>query len=221
MNEQENSIVDNGEAKIMLLKAFKRHYLLHGNLPPSIYAFVKDLDVEEDEFFKHFNSFKDLERQLWLHYFIDVAERLEKDDSYLNFSIREKLLAFYFTFYEVIQPDRSFILTAYEKNLTKNMDTYFLKHFKEHFKNHVEELLLEGKETDEVAERPYIDKNYHKGFWTQFIFVLNFWLKDESRGFEKTDEAIEKAVHLSFDFIAKGPLDSLVDFAKFVYQNRG
>jgi len=54
----------------------------------------------------------------------------------------------------------------------------------------------------------------------QFLFVLNFWLNDDSAQFEKTDAAIEKAVHLSFDLMGKGPLDTMVDFAKFLYQNK-
>jgi hypothetical protein len=48
-------------------------------------------------------------------------------------------------------------------------------------------------------------------------FVIGFWIKDNSQGFEKTDAAIEKAVNLSFDLLGKNIADSAFDFAKFVF----
>ena len=47
-----------------------------------------------------------------------------------------------------------------------------------------------------------------------------FWKEDNSPGFEKTDAAIEKSVNLAFDLIGKGAVDSAIDFAKFMYQNK-
>jgi hypothetical protein len=52
------------------------------------------------------------------------------------------------------------------------------------------------------------------------LFILNFWVKDPSQQFEQTDVAIEKAVNTSFDLIGKTPLDTIFDFAKFLFQNR-
>jgi len=54
----------------------------------------------------------------------------------------------------------------------------------------------------------------------QLLFVIGFWIKDDSIAFEKTDAAIEKAVNLSFDLMGKGPLDAMLDFGKFLYQNK-
>jgi len=65
-----------------------------------------------------------------------------------------------------------------------------------------------------------IGNKYGEGLWIQALFVLQFWTKDESIGFEKTDAAIEKAVNVSFDLMGKSPIDSVLDFAKFLYQNK-
>jgi hypothetical protein len=51
-------------------------------------------------------------------------------------------------------------------------------------------------------------------------FILLFWKEDDSAGFEKTDAAVEKSVNLAFDLIGKGAVDSAIDFAKFLYQNK-
>ena len=50
--------------------------------------------------------------------------------------------------------------------------------------------------------------------------MLKFWKDDSSADFEKTDAAVEKSVNLAFDLIGKGAVDSVVDFAKFLYQTK-
>jgi Tetracyclin repressor-like, C-terminal domain len=50
--------------------------------------------------------------------------------------------------------------------------------------------------------------------------ILDFWVKDKSKGFENTDAMIEKSVNTAFDLMGSTALDSVLDFAKFMYQNR-
>ena len=54
--------------------------------------------------------------------------------------------------------------------------------------------------------------------WTQFLLVHQYWLKDKSKGFEKTDAFIEKSTHLVFDLLGQSALDSALDLAKFIFQ---
>ena len=51
------------------------------------------------------------------------------------------------------------------------------------------------------------------------MFLLNFWKRDKSVGFEKTEVAVEKAVILTFDLIEKNALDSALEFGKFIFQS--
>ena len=81
-------------------------------------------------------------------------------------------------------------------------------------------ILLEAKTTGEVADRPFISEKYDEGLWLQLWFIFQFWIKDSSVSFEKTDAAIEKSVHLAFDLMGKSALDTFADFAKFLYQNK-
>ena len=107
------------------------------------------------------------------------------------------------------------------KNLKKtDLSPKFLTSFKSEFKTYIDNLVAEGLETEEIVKRPIITDRYYDGLWLQLMFVINFWIKDDSTNFEKTDAAIEKSVNLSFELMGKGPLDMMVDFAKFLYQNR-
>ena len=49
---------------------------------------------------------------------------------------------------------------------------------------------------------------------------MRFWIEDRSPGFEKTDIAIEKSVRSVFDLFDNTPLDSIVDFGKFLWEEK-
>ncbi len=203
-----------------LIDAFIEHKLIHGAPPASIFQFVKSLKMTESEFYEEFNSFEDLEAEIWNRMFLDTREMIISDPVYAEYSVREKLLSFYYSFIEKLKANRSYILAEHDQFMAKPGEPASLKRLKKSFSLYTEELIIEGKDTTEIAQRPFIDGQYDKLFWLQLLFVIRFWIKDDSRGFEKTDAAIEKAVNLSFDLIGKGAIDSVIDFAKFMYQNK-
>jgi len=199
--------------------AYLDHLLTHGVEPASVFVFAKNLKSSEDEFYENFNSFSSLERSIWRSWFEKTVEAIEADDAYPEYSVREKTLAFYFTWLENLKKNRSYVLLK-SKNLKRSeLTPDFLEGLHHHFKAFINDLIIEGKDTSEVAERPF-SSQYEKVFWLHFMFVLKFWVNDDSASFEKTDAAIEKSVNLAFDLVGKGALDSMLDFGKFLFQNR-
>jgi hypothetical protein len=91
---------------------------------------------------------------------------------------------------------------------------------KEHFVNYAKDLVNKGVETGEIAQRPIVTDRYADALWLQWVFVVQFWLKDETKDFERTDAAIEKAVNLSMDLMGRNTLDSAFDFAKFLINSK-
>ena len=81
-------------------------------------------------------------------------------------------------------------------------------------------IIKEAEESKEVKERGRLNQIYNEALWLHFMFVLRFWLHDKSKMFDKTDEAIEKSTHLFFDLVGNSPLDAMLEFGKFLYQNR-
>jgi hypothetical protein len=206
------------ETRILL--AYMDHLLLHGQRPSSVFKFCLDLGIKEDEFYNHFASFDTVERQLWKSFIDKTLLRLNTDESYNTFSTREKVLAFYYTFFEELKSSRSFVLLQLENHKKIEITPGFLKDFKRAYETYIDSVLSSGKDTGEVASRPYVDKKYPQLFWLHMGFILMFWKDDSSSGFENTDAAIEKSVNLAFDLIGKGTVDSVIDFAKFLYQTK-
>jgi AcrR family transcriptional regulator len=200
--------------------AYLEYLLTEGKQPGSVYKFCLDQGIREEDFYNHFGSFEGLERQVWKQYIDETIQRLKKDKSYSDFNTRERVLAFYYTLLEVMVRNRSFILLQLKSFKEPRLTPYFLTDFKHAFEVFITELLTEAKNKEEIGKRPLLDKLYPQAFWMHFGFLLLFWKNDTSPGFEKTDAAVEKSVNLAFDLIGKGALDSAVDFAKFLYQNR-
>lgn len=200
--------------------AYMDYLLTHGQRPASVFKFSLDLGIKEAEFYSHFGSFDGLERQIWKGFIERTLMRLKTDNSYATFSTREKILAFYYTFFEDLKSNRSFVLLQLEHRHTPELVPEFLKDFKAAYEAYLEGVLTEGKGNGEIAKRPYFDKRYPQLFWIQMGFLLMFWRNDNSAGFEQTDAAIEKSVNLAFDLIGKGAVDTAFDFAKFLYQTK-
>ncbi len=207
------------DAASRIAEGYKEYLLTEGKAPASVFLFCKKIGLKEEEFYACFGSFKAIEKTVWVNYFDRVKTNLVADKDYGKFTAREKMLAFYFSLTEVFKNDRSFILVQLEDWKNPVMIPLFLKGFHSSFEEWAAGVIHEGKGSGEIARRPFIDQQYQHVLWIHFLFILRFWVNDDSPGFEKTDVAIEKSVNLAFDLIGKGVLDNTIDFGKFLYQN--
>ena len=208
--------------KELIRKGFIKQYLEDGKTLESVYAFCKKLKIEEDSFYKSYNSLEMVERDIWVGFHEETMTTLNADATYQNYSAREKLLAYYFSLIHKFRQNRSYILLQ-KKKMEIDMDMLKNNHltsFKKSFEEYVKEILIQGIGEKEVIERKFITDKYPYGFWLQLLFVVNYWIKDESPDFEQTDAAIEKAVNLSFRLIGENTLDSIIDFGKFILQRK-
>jgi AcrR family transcriptional regulator len=205
----------------LIIEGYKTHVLEHGTAPKSVFKFSKDLKMKEEEFYNFFTSFDSIKSAVWLQIFEDTIIQVEAQEVFKQYSAREKFLSFLFTWIEELKKNRSFLLSMYGEG-PKNLTTLpkEANDFKNKFKDFANEIILEGKETEEIASRPIISDRYDEAMWFQAWFVLRYWLDDSSPRFEKTDAAIEKSVNLAFDLMGKSALDSFLDFAKFIYQSK-
>jgi hypothetical protein len=223
------------ETSEKIRKAYVDYVLETGQQPTTVFQFAKKLKLAEADFYNDYASFDAIEADIWLGLFEQARKTVDADETYQGYSVREKLLAFYYTWIELLKAQRSFVVYSYgrlkgdtagatpmQKARARNkaMRNQVLHPFKDAFYEYARDLLAEGRESKEVEPRPFVTDRYPDALWAQTLFVLDFWVRDVSKGFEKTDSAIEKAVNTAFDLIGRSPLDTLFDFAKFVYQNK-
>lgn len=205
----------------LIIDGFVTHLLEHGSMPASIFKFAKELDMKEEVFYTYFTSFEGVKSAIWVSIFEDTLEAVATQEVYKEYAVREKFLSFLYTWIEELKKNRSYLLILYQDQATafKTLPSD-AREFKEKFTDFASELILEGKETQEIASRPFITEKYDEALWLQVAFVFRYWMSDRSANFEKTDAAIEKSVNLAFDLMGKSALDSFLDFAKFLYQTK-
>jgi hypothetical protein len=199
----------------------KEHYinfvLQNGKRPESIYLFMKDLGEEEKKFYEYYTTFYDLEAAIWSDTFKGTIEKIQQEQVYEGYTVREKLLAFYFTLIENLKNIRTFATYSFKNQKDLFFDEGVLKDSKQIFHDYVSQLITEGVYTGEIVDRTFLTERYAGALWWESIFIIRFWIYDNSKSFERTDAAIEKSVNLTLDLLGKNIADATFDFVKFLF----
>jgi len=195
------------------------HVLTHGEKPASVYAFMKKLRLPEALFYENYPSFEELEAGIWKDIFMETLAAVSSSAEYASFSARDKALALFYGFTEAMKPRRSFILYSFRSSSGKLGEVRVLRRTRESFNSYCGNIIRAGLESGELSDRKYLSERYKDALWLQFVFIIRFWTKDSSPDFEKTDEAIEKGVQLTFDLMGHSPIDNLVEYGKFLFRN--
>lgn len=201
-----------------IVSKYMNYVLDHEKEPKSVFKFCKALEIEESKFYEFYGSIEALKKGIWNSFYSQTIKLVEKDKNFERYGNREKMLSFFFTFFENLTLNRSYVLYSLNahKNMLKNLDQ--LKGLRSHIKDFASGL-IEEKNADKpfkITQRSPII--FSEGAWLQFLFLLKFWMDDTSPGLEKTDLAIEKSVNTIFDVFDNTPLDSIIDFGKFLWK---
>jgi hypothetical protein len=212
--------VKNNTNKKDVVSAYVDYVLKHNERPKSVYAFAEAYDMSEADFYKSYASFENIEKTYVQKWIENTIATIKKDKTYTAYeSAREKILAFYFALFEEGLNHRSFlkfILNSKAEQVKLPMQ----KENKQAFEGYINDLLIEAQNSREVKDRKFLSDKYADALWLHFCFLLQFWLNDQSAGFEKTDVAIEKSVNMAFDLLGQTALDSILDFSKFMFAQR-
>ena len=203
-----------------LIALYMDYVLEHGKKPHSVYQFSKENNFDETQFYQFFGSFDTLEKSIFETFFKHTANTLEKSDSYIDFGAREKLLAFYFTFFELLTANRSYVMFALGNHKKPMHNLLVLQKFRKKFKHYVHELPIETLDLKSEKLESVQNKGIQESAWMQLLVTLKFWMDDDSKGFEKTDLFIEKSVNASFDLMNVQPVNSLIDLGKFLIKEK-
>lgn len=201
-----------------IISGYMTSVLEHEKIPASVYKFCKSIGVSEDQFYTHFGSIEGLQKSIWDTFFVNTIELIEKNKEYESFTNKDKMLTFFFTFFELLTLNRSYVLFTLGQQgiMLKKMEQ--LKSLRKHVKGFATDLIEDGNATKPFKISKHNPALFSEGAWLQFLFLLKFWCDDSSPSFEKTDIAIEKSVQTIFDVFENTPLSSILDFGKFLYK---
>lgn len=214
--EQKNIIT---EDKIFDL--YGDYILNHGERPKNIYRFAKDNEFEEKDFYDYFSSFEQIEKSILVNLFdksVELASEVNNSDKITS---KEKILNVYFIFFENMTMNRSLVLMILGNNqLHSAKISNQLKETHRHFIKTLDfndwEMIQKAK--DDVKN--FHEKAREEAIWLHLVSAIEFWKKDTSHAFEKTDIFIEKTIDTGFELMDNEPLRKVVDLGKFLFKEK-
>ncbi len=203
-----------------LIDTYMQYVLEHEKAPVSIYKFSKENGFTEQDFYKHFGSFEGLKSGIWTTFYQMTTDLSQKNKEYESFSNQEKMLTFFYTFFELLTANRSYVLFSLNEDKDKLKMMQQLSPLRKKIKAFAGELIEEKNDEQQLKFLKQPAVIFSEGAWLQFVFILKFWMDDNSPSFEKTDVVIEKSVRAIFDVFATTPLESVIDFGKFLWKEK-
>jgi hypothetical protein len=206
--------------KDILINWYMEFVLENNHQPKSVFSFAKEHNFEEADFYKFYGSFETIEAAIFLEFFNHTITVLNKSEDYESYDARNKLLSFYFTFFEILTANRSYVVYALESAKKDLKKLKSLKSLRTAYLKYIEELNIDRIELKQETLEKIQNKSIKESSWFQLVITMKFWLDDVSPSFEKTDIFIEKSINAGFDLMDIKPLKSIIDFGKFILKEK-
>lgn len=206
--------------KDQLLSLYMDYVLENETTPKTVYKFCKENNVKEEEFYNFFGSFDGLRKGIWTRFFDHTLDVIQKSSEFQSFSAREKMLTFYYTFFEVLTANRSYVLFTLQQNRSQLEKLEQLKGLRPKVKNFSVDIVREINDQKQNKFLKNSETVFSEAAWLQLLFLLKFWMDDNSPQFESTDVAIEKSVNTVFDVLDNTTLERIVDLGKFLWKEK-
>jgi hypothetical protein len=204
----------------LIVSLYMNDILENNHNTKNVYVFCKNNGIEEAEFYSFYGSLEAVKQSIWTKFFENAVSALQKNEQYESYPDKNKLLSLYFTLFEILTLNRSYVVYTLNENKSVLKNLNDLKEFRRHFKDFVKDIM--ETTTTEVSSRvsKVTKPVFSEGAWIQFLFILKFWLDDTSKAFEKTDIIIEKSVNTVVDLLDTKHLENLFDLGKFLWKEK-
>ncbi len=203
-----------------IVSMYMNYRLENTHKPKSVYQFAKENGFDEASFYTFFGTLESVEKEIYKLFIEKTVELINKDSSYQNYDMKSKMLSFYFTLFEMLSANRSYVVMNLNEHKNQLKNLIQLSGFRVEFKNYVSEIITDEMRTQFEKLQNIQEKAIKESAWIQFLMILKFWLEDESASFEKTDIFIEKSVKASFELMNIAPMESIIDLGKFLFKEK-
>ena len=206
--------------KDKIVSMYMNYTLENNDKPKSVYNFTKLNNFTESEFYSFFGTLESVEKEIFNMFLEKTVELLQKDKDYETYDMKSKMLSFYFTFFELLSANRSYVTMSLKQHRNELKNLMQLSGLRNNFKNYVAEIITDEYRTKQEKLQNFQEKTIKETSWIQLLLTLKFWMDDSSAAFEKTDIYIEKSVNATFELMNIAPIDSLIDFGKFIFKEK-
>ena len=206
--------------KDKIVSMYMNYVLENSEKPKSVYHFTKLNDFTETEFYAFFGTIESIEKEIFKMFTEKTIDLLQKNKEYEMYDMKSKMLSFYFTFFEILTANRSYVVMVLKEHNNQLKKLALLSGLKNSYKNFLIDIITDDFRTQQERFQNFQEKTFIETSWIQLLLTMKFWLDDASPAFEKTDIYIEKSVKATFELMNIAPIDSLIDFGKFIFKEK-
>lgn len=201
------------EKKIQIAEAAAERYLENNKF--SIKSLAAKIDIPASEVYDLFPNRRSIFEFYYEGAFIKYSEITSGIDGYKSFTLSEKLSNLALTLLDIFQQDREFVTKTYKSTIAcSKRKTAFESQIKDEIRQIFKDDTKQSK-VSSILHRDYANTIilYH------FHGLMRFWTCDESEGYQKTMELVDKWTSLAEEIVYSSILDKGFELAKFAIYN--
>lgn len=203
--------------KAKIIENYVLYYNRNGKMPISVFSFCESIGITEAEFYNEFSDLQSIDSHIFSFVWLDSLSKVQEQEYYHQCTQNEKILSAVYAFIENLKNYRSYLLLKCKDWSNPMEPLKSMNDLKHHFFQFLDSLGIENATTGIKQIDKVVSKGVHHALFTNLVFVINYWLKDSSAGFENTDACIEKSFAFSFEMMSNKSLSTAFDLGKFLF----
>ena len=155
--------------KDKIVSMYMKYRLENNEKPKSVYQFAKTNGFDETEFYSFFGTLESVEKEIFKMFLDKTVVLIQKDTNYETYDMKSKMLSFYFTFFELVSANRSYVVMCLKEhhNQLKNMAQ--LANLRIGFKNYITGIITDEIRTQTEKFQNFQEKAIQETSWIQFL----------------------------------------------------
>jgi hypothetical protein len=179
----------------------------------TIQSLADDLNMKSAKIFDLFPNRSSILRYFYTSRILKFREEMAAFDDYSSFSLNEKLSALHLSVLDQFQEHREFVLQTCSHEWMSPFNT---SGFETEYRAELK-VIFESDNQIPATARPFINSLLFRSFFFQFIALIHFWKRDESRQYENSMALVDKWSAFIQEIFYSRIAEKGFDLAKFLF----
>lgn len=197
--------------------AFTAAHLYGQHKKFSIPDLVEATELTASDIFELFPSKKSIREYYFTSLIYQYWAMISEIEGFEEYRVSEKFSNFIYTLFDMMDEHPSFVADYYNKTvIQKGSSSDFHKETKELFKDFM------TSDSEIAVSAAFLMKDlFYSLLTTQYLYLVKFWLNDESDGKERTLALVDKLTSLLEEVVYNKTVDRSFDLIKYLFGPAG
>ncbi|MDZ7715987.1 MAG: hypothetical protein U5J95_07200 [Balneolaceae bacterium] len=176
---------------------------------------AKELELDPAEIFDYFPNKKAVLQFYYASLVIRYRFMIEEIDDFETYSLSEKLSNFTYASFDMMKEQQEFVEATFKSEVVHNFSTTGYEKYIEQMLRHFFRNDTRISASSSLVMRPLFFQLLRK----KYLYLINFWLDDDSEGKELTMELTDKLTAMIQEIMYSPVVDKGFELIKFLVTN--